>query len=351
MRIDTLVVEDLRRHRQCAIAPAAGVTAITGPNGAGKTTLLEAAHLALTGLSLTGAPSAALIREGAQRGSIVMRGDAGGAGTEVGIEVGTRRVITLDGARADGHALRRRFACVAFLPEALDLIKRGPAVRRTMLDRAIVNGWPAYEETLREHRRALEQRNALLRRLRGGGAGDDLDVWDARLAPLGARIVETRRRYLERLVPLARERAESLGLVEELRIAYVPRSDGDADALLGELHAVRRRDIERGTTGVGPHLDDLDIELGERPARRGASQGEQRLGVLALLLAEAALTAENRGEQPILLFDDVLSELDADRRVRLLTVAREHGQALVTATDPLIAADLQVDLTRVAEAR
>lgn len=350
MRIDTLVVEDLRRHRHCAIAPASGVTAITGPNGIGKTTLLEAAHLVLTGLSLTGTPSGTLIRHGAQRGSIAMRGIAGGAGTDVEIEVTARRTITLDGARADGHALRRRFACVSFLPEALDLIKRGPAVRRSMLDRAIVNGWPVYEETLRAYRRTLEQRNALLRRLRSGGGGDDLDVWDATLAPLGARIMETRRRYLERLAPLVGERAEQLGLGERLQITYVPNNDADADALLTELRQTRRRDIERGTTGSGPHLDDLDVELGERPARRGASQGEQRLGVLALLLAEAAVTTENRGEPPILLLDDVLSELDADRRRRLLIAARDHGQVIVTATDPPDSVDVQIDLVHATEA-
>lgn len=344
MRIDALAVEDLRRHHGCEVDPAPGVTAIVGPNGVGKTTLLEAAYLATTGTSLTGVPGTALIRRGATTGTIVMRGHAGGAPTNVRIELRTRRAIILDGARADGPALRRRFACVAFVPEALDLIKRGPSVRRTMLDRAIIGGWPAFEDTLREYRYALEQRNALLRRMRAGGDGADLDVWDAKLVVPGARIVETRRRYLDRLTPLAAACADELGLEEGLTATYVPNVAAGADALLDALRLQRRRDTERGTTGSGPHLDDLEIGLGDRPARRGASQGEQRLGVLALLLAEATLTGENRGEKPLLLLDDVLSELDAERRRRLLAAARAHGQVLLTATDPVDGADVQVDL-------
>jgi DNA replication and repair protein RecF len=344
VRLDVIAVEDLRRHRRQTIQPAAAVTAIVGPNGIGKTTLLEAAHLAMTGISFTGTPTGELIRHGCDTGAIELRAVAGGAPTEVTITLRARRSISLDGTRADGPALRRRFACIPFLPDALDLIKRGPTVRRTMLDRAIINGWPAFEEALREYRRVLDQRNALLRRLRGGGDGRDLEAWDLQLVPLALRITETRRRYLDRLAPLVRDRAERLGLGERLVAEYVPNAPTDSDAAFIALAEHRHRDIERGSTGIGPHLDDVNLTLGARAARRGASQGEQRLGVLALLLAEAALTEESRGEPPILLLDDVLSELDGERRARLLDVAREHGQVLLTATDPVAGADLIVDL-------
>ena len=139
MRLDVIAVEDLRRHRRQTIQPAATVTAIVGPNGIGKTTLLEAAHLAMTGTSFTGTPTGELIRHGCDAGAIELRAVAGGAPTEVTITLRARRSISLDGTRADGPALRRRFACIPFLPDALDLIKRGPTVRRTMLDRAIIN--------------------------------------------------------------------------------------------------------------------------------------------------------------------------------------------------------------------
>lgn len=334
MRIASLRAVAFRCHVAAQVAPAEGVTAIVGPNGSGKTSLLEAAHLALRGTGLRTGGDGRLIRDGEDELGVRLEGEAGGAPAAVRVALrGGGRRIELDGVVVDARALRDRWAAVVFLPDLLDLVKRGPSVRRLMLDRSIELAWPRFEEHDAAYRRAMEQRNAVLRRLRRGeGAADELDPWDAQLAECGAVVVEARERLVARLAPLFAERGERLGGRTAATIAYRPSAPGEAPALQEALRESRGRDVERQTTGVGPHLDDLAIELGGRDARRAASQGEQRTLVLAYLLAVAALAAETRGEPPILLLDDVLSELDRDRRRRLVAEARAHGQVLLTAT-------------------
>jgi DNA replication and repair protein RecF len=164
------------------------------------------------------------------------------------------------------------------------------------------------------------------------GTEEELDPWDGQLAEHGALITEARERLIERLAPLFEERVELLGSPHVGGLRYEASEPGDGQALLAALRQRRREDIERQTTGVGPHLDDLVVELSGRDARRSASQGEQRTLVLAFLLAQAALISETRGEPPLLLLDDVLSELDRDRRTRLVELGRQHGQVILTAT-------------------
>lgn len=333
MRVDRLRVADVRCHREAELLPAAGVTAVVGPNGSGKTSLLEALHLGLRGVGLRPAGDARMVRDGADRLGVRVEGEAGGAPSTTRVELakGGRR-IELDAVEVDGRTLRERWAAVVFIPDLLDLVKRGPAVRRLAMDRAIELAWPRFEEHERAYRHAVEQRNAVLRRVRRGGAPAELDPWDAQVAEHGAVVVEARERLVARLAPLFAERAAALGGERPAGIAYRASVAGDRAALLVALEAGRERDVERQATGCGPHLDDLEVALDGRDARRSASQGEQRTLVLAFLLAQAALVREARGEPPVLLLDDVLSELDRDRRHRLVDLARAHGQALLTAT-------------------
>ena len=334
MRIDLLRVADLRCHRAGELRPVPGVTAVVGANGSGKTSLLEGVHLGIAGTGLRPTADGRMIREGAEELGVRVEGEAGGAqsATRVRLARGSR-TLELDGVAVDGRALRERWAAVVFIPDLLDLVKRGPSVRRVAMDRAIERAWPRFEEHERAYRQAVEQRNAVLRRVRRReGPPDELDPWDRQVADTGALVAEARERLVERMAPLFAERVELLGSVQTAGLRYEPSQAGSAEDLLQALQERRSADVERQTTGVGPHLDDLRVELAGRDARRSASQGEQRTLVLGFLLAQAALLAETRGEPPVLLLDDVLSELDRDRRQRLVELAREHGQVLLTAT-------------------
>ncbi len=334
MRIDRLRAANLRCHEQVELAPNAGVTAIVGPNGSGKTSLLEAAHLAMHGVGLRPTSDNRMIREGSPSLGVLLDGTTGDVAARVRIELRPgARTAQLNGEQVDGRTLRSAWATVTFIPDVMDLIKQGPAVRRLAMDRAIEAAWPRFEEHGRTYRHAMEQRNAVLRRIRRReGSEDELDPWDAQMANSGALIVEARERLIERCQSLFMERVEALGSPLPGTLSYVPAGPASSTDLLSALAARRREDLDRQTTGVGPHLDDLAVRLAGRDARRSASQGEQRTLVLAFLLAQAALVLETRGEQPILLLDDVLSELDRDRRRRLVQLAREHGQVLLTAT-------------------
>ncbi len=334
MRVDLLRVAAFRCHTEAELRPAPGVTAIVGPNGAGKTSLLEALHLATTGVGLRATADSRMIQQAAGELGVRLEGEAGGAAATVRIRLtrGSRR-IELDGEEIDGRALRERWTTIAFIPDVLDVVKRGPALRRIAMDQAIETAWPRFEEHERAYRRTMEQRNAVLRRVRRReGSPEELDPWDQQLADAGAVIVEARSRLVDRLGPLFVERVELLGSTGVAELVYFPSVHGEASELLAALRDRRDKDIERQTTGVGPHLDDLHVRLDGRDARRSASQGEQRTLVLAFLLAQAALVDQTRGEPPVLLLDDVLSELDRDRRRRLEATAREHGQVLLTAT-------------------
>jgi DNA replication and repair protein RecF len=193
--------------------------------------------------------------------------------------------------------------------------------------------WPALAEIPAAYARALTQRNHLLRRLRAGrGAEEALVGWDDVTAKAGAELTAARERLCALLAPAFAERLEQLGGVpgeEPLRLL----SNIDADALAGVLRDRHRRDIERAATGAGPHLDDVELRESGRDLRRFGSQGEQRRALLALILAEADLLTAERGEQPVLLLDDVTGEFDAERRALLLEAVARFDQAIVTTTD------------------
>lgn len=323
-------MRDIRSYRSLELGLEAGLVLVTGPNGAGKTNLLEAVHLATQGLSFRTRHDAQIVTRGAPAGRALARGRRGQVevSTEVTLSRSSPKRVRLNGTTvAAVDELRRAVHTLTFTPDRLAVVKGGPATRRAYFDRVLVRVLPARADLPTAYGAALGQRNAALRRVAAGlSAPDALEPWTDQVATLGAELVEARQAVVELVSPAFAERAGELGL-DDAAIVY------DADPPTREALDERlARDLERGTTGLGPHLDEIRLDAGERDLRTFGSQGEQRLAVLSLLLAEAELLSERDGVRPLLLLDDALSELDADRRRLLSTRLGTAGQTLVTAT-------------------
>jgi len=301
---------------------------VTGPNGAGKTNLLESLHVGTQGFSPRTRADQQLVRFGRDAARIALRGERAGVPVEleVTLELGTGKRASLNGARLRAaEQLRGEVTTLVFTPDRLVVVKGGPAARRAYFDRVLGRLSPSRAPLSAEYGAAVGQRNAALRRVAQGlSSRDALAPWNEQVSRLGAELVEGRRETVSALEPRFGERAGELGL-EAAGLGYAAEAPTAT-----ELEARTERDLERGTTGIGPHLDDVAVLAGERDLRAFGSQGEQRLAVLALLLAEAELLEERRGIWPLLLLDDVLSELDPDRRRILVDRLRVAGQALVT---------------------
>jgi DNA replication and repair protein RecF len=300
---------------------------VVGPNGVGKTNLLESLHVATQGFSPRTRQDAQLIRFGESAGRIVLDAHRAASKLELSVTLrqGQAKEARLNGARLpSAESLRREVATLVFTPDRLAVVKGGPAARRAYFDRVLARLFPARADVPQDYQAVLAQRNAALRRVSLGLSDRAaLEPWTERLAALGAALVDQRRDALARLGPGFGERAEELGL-PGARLGY------EAMAPTVELLESRLgRDIERGTTGAGPHLDDVLIAAGDRDLRQFGSQGEQRLAVLSLLLAEAELLPV----PPLLLLDDVLSELDPGRREILAGRVAGMGQTMITATN------------------
>ena len=304
---------------------------VVGSNGAGKTNLLESLHVGTQGFSPRTRADAQLIRFGADAARVALRGSRS-AGAPVELEVvlrpGETKRARLNGvALASTEDLRAEVATLVFTPDRVAVVKGGPAVRRAYFDRALTRLLPARAGLPVAYATALGQRNIALRRVAlGVSSREALAPWTERVAELGAQLVEARQAALAVLTPLFAARAEEFGL-RGARLRYTGETASRED-----LEARLERDLERGSTGLGPHLDDVAILAGDRDLRLYGSQGEQRLAVLALLLAEAVALAERRADPPLLLLDDVLSELDAARRAALLAGLPAGGQAVLSAT-------------------
>jgi DNA replication and repair protein RecF len=268
------------------------------------------------------------VRFGRDAARISLWGDRAGAPVEleVTLELGSGKRASLNGARLRAaEQLRGEVTTLVFTPDRLVVVKGGPAARRAYFDRALGRLSPSRTALSAEYGAAVGQRNAALRRVALGlSSRDALAPWNEQVSRLGAELVQGRRETVSALEPRFRERGGELGL-ETAGLGYAAEAPTTE-----ELEARTERDLERGATGIGPHLDDVAVLAGSRDLRAFGSQGEQRLAVLALLLAEAELLEERRGVSPLLLLDDVLSELDPDRRRILVDRLRVGRQALVT---------------------
>ena len=339
MRVTGLTARDFRNYEHAEVELGARLTVIVGPNGAGKTNLLEAVYFGCTGRSPRTSNERDLLRRGATaaRVTVATADDDGAEHTlEAGFQPGEPKLLRLDGSPVDNlWATEARPLISVFLPERLELVKGAPASRRAHFDQLVAAIWPARAAARAAYSRALAQRNALLGRIRSGaGAPDSLGAWDAELARHGADLMAARAETVMLLAPRFTARAADLGLPEPADLAYRPRSRaGDADGLAAELLERRTADLERGFTAHGPHRDDFRLVHAGEPLRGFGSQGQQRVGLLALLFAERDLLAEQRGRLPLMLLDDVMSELDASRRELLASLLREDGQGVVTATE------------------
>ncbi|HEX9291502.1 MAG TPA: DNA replication/repair protein RecF [Anaeromyxobacteraceae bacterium] len=342
MRLRSLDVQDFRNIALARLLPSPRATILVGENGQGKTNLLEAVYLACTLKPLRATRLAELVRFGAERATVAAEVDGPGGARRVSVEVAPGgRTAFLDGKPQDRlDEYFEGLAAVCFTPDDLLLVKSGPEGRRRFLDRAAFNRWPAVLAEARDYVRALRARNAALR-----SSTPEVEAsFRGPLVRAGARLVRRRLDLLRELAPrVARAYTEISGPgapVAELtyRPAAGLRAEGGEDELASRLAATLEarapRDRERGYTSAGPHMDDLTLALDAHGARPYASQGQQRALVLALKIAEIENLRAALGRPPLLLLDDVSSELDPQKNRYLLEyLGRLSGQAFLTTTD------------------
>ena len=339
MRVVRVTVRDFRGYGEEHAEFGDGLTVITGPNGAGKTNLIEALYFGCTGRSCRTTNEREVIRfgQGATRVVIAAQGDDGPHELSVGFSPGEPKRMRVDGAPVERLVeVSERPLMSVFDPDRLELIKGAPSLRRAHLDQFVAALWPARVATRRAYAQTLAQRNALIGRIRAGaGSRDSLTSWDVQLARHGIALMQDRRAAVEAMIDAFSRSCEALGLDGDPGVAYRPRSRAsDADGLYAELAERVDGDIERGFSGHGPHRDDLATVREGRELRAYGSQGQQRLALLALLLAEREAIGVRRQTPPVMLLDDVMSELDRNRRHALVDfLLATGGQSMITATD------------------
>jgi DNA replication and repair protein RecF len=334
-----VTLRDFRGYEDAAAELGPGLTVLTGPNGAGKTNLLEGLYFGCTGRSCRTQNERELVRFGASATRVVVtaRGEDGPHEFSVGFVPGEPKRARVDGAPVERLLdVSARPLVSVFLPDHLELIKGAPSLRRAHLDQFVCALWPSRVATRRSYAQALAQRNALIGRIRAGlGNRGSLGSWDAQLAHQAVALMSDRRRAVDAVRERFARLAAELGLDGNPSVSYRPRSRAaDAEEFTAELADRIDGDLERGFTGHGPHRDDLVMLRDRRDLRAYGSQGQQRLGLLALLLAEREAIASLRPAPPLLLLDDVMSELDRDRRAALVELLKQSGgQSVITSTD------------------
>jgi len=335
MRITQLELFHFRNYAHGLFAPCAGVTVLSGLNAQGKTNVLEAVYLCCAGRSHRTRQDRELIRWGEDfcRVKISAERNDGSHEVEIAIPAVGRRRIKI-GAREITRSgeLMGHITGVLFSPEDLQLIKDGPSERRRFVDIALSQIRPTYYYALQRYQRALRQRNELLK---APDAQPLLAPWDEQLALAGAEIMRARREYLLSLCDAAiHTHADIASERERLSVEYTPSvsSGDDPESILRALTAARSIDLRRMSTSVGPHRDDVRMAVDGQELRAFGSQGQQRTAALSIRLAELHVVRETLGEAPVLLLDDVMSELDPDRRRQLLSHL-QGVQTIVTCTD------------------
>ncbi len=351
MRVARLLLEDFRSYARTERVLSPGVTALVGRNGAGKTNVLEAIHLIARGESPRARDDAELVRWGANAGRVSARVERVDDARTVDVVLfappeGERRRprrYLLDGAGKRADEAIGELAVVSFFPEDVQLLAEAPSARRRYLDAMVGQVQRQHRSELREYQRILEQRNSLLRAFRADGRpapaqpqSMELTFWDSELIRLAASISLRRLEAVRDLVSPFRAAATRFSGADSLSLAYAAQVEGDTVAERAEgyralLEQKREREIWQGTTLVGPHREDLAVSAMGRSLPTFASRGEQRSAVLSLKLAEAAWIQGRVGELPVFLLDDVLSELDPERRNALVEALPDGAQTLLTA--------------------
>ena len=331
--LERLWLTDFRSHETLELDFARGVTALVGPNGSGKTNIVEAIGWLMSMRSFRGAPNEALVRQGADQAiaRAQLRSDQRELLIEAELPRSGRIRIQMNKQRVQRKDLLGVMSVTVFAPDDLEMVKGSPGERRTYLDSVVVGLHPRNEAIRAQVDKVLKQRNALLKSVHGrldGDAAFTLDVWDTKLAEAGNQLGALRADAVQRLSPLVTEALQAVaGGNHEVSLTYV--APWHKVGLVDALGAARQDDVRRGVTTVGPHRDEIEVLLNGMPARTHASQGEQRSIALALRLAGHQLVRDTTGVAPLLVLDDVFSELD-DGRSAALVAALPSGQTLLT---------------------
>lgn len=337
MLVARVEADHVRSLTGVGFSPDPGLTVIIGPNGAGKTNLVEAIYFGLTARSFRTSERRDLIPFGSSWARCRVRVSGGAVDHEfmASISRSEGNRFTMDGARIEQvEATRHRPMVTVFSPDRLELVKGPPSVRRGHLDSFIAARWPGKAGLRTAFGRVLAQRNALVARIASGQADrSQLATWNNQFAEAGAALAAARQEAVDQLSPVWALTAEELGLEGPKALSYRPGAAVTSEAIAAGLEEKLENDLRLGRTSWGPHHDEIRLELDGRQLRRFGSQGQQRLGLLALLFAERAALLEAGGSPPLMLLDDVMSELDESRRRHLVECLLEGGQSVITAAE------------------
>lgn len=349
--VASVLLEGFRNYASLHVDLAPGFNVIAGPNAQGKTNFLEALYLLATTRLLRGQRDQEAIMEGRNRAVAMAEMHEGGTRLAVILERGIRKRVTLNGLGLPRAAdLIGRLPCVCVSAADMAIVRGEPTDRRLFLDLEISSLSPGYLRHLSLYKRALEQRNALLRDARERSLPAALfEPWEEQIAEHGAALRTRRREFIARLSPTSAAVHAQMGHGERVAVAYAQRDEaGDYEQMRDGLALARQNDVMRGGTSLGPHRDDLTIEVDGREARLFGSQGQQRTSVISIKLACLEIAREELGVPPLLLLDDILSDLDGRRRALLVDVVLERaGQAVLTCTEAEAAGERILSQARV----
>ena len=350
MFVKSVEFENYRNIENSILYPRQGINVICGNNAQGKTNLIEGLWLFTGGRSFRGAKESEMIRFGQKQAKISLSFYSMNREQTIELSIisGKRKAVLNDVPKAYISQIIGSFCAVVFSPDHLTLIKNGPEERRSFIDGALCQIKPVYASMLSRYKKILNERNSLLKDIpRHRELEDTLEIWDEKLVEDGSAIAVERFRYLKKLTPEAINFYDGISDGrEELQLAYKMNCGGNAEMERKEIAAVmlkalksrQNEDIYCGFTTIGIHRDDLSVKINGREARNFGSQGQQRSAVLALKLAEAAVLEKEKGEAPVILLDDVLSELDQSRQEFLLKKLNRN-QVFITCCEDISKAE------------
>ena len=350
-----LTLRGFRNYAELHLELESGFNVVAGPNAQGKTNLLEAIYLVSCGRLLRGQRDAEAVRHGDERAFVEVEVAPHGTTLSIALGRGIAKRAAINGVNLPRTSdLLGRLPAVCVSTFDLEIVRGDPGERRLFLDLELSTLSPAYLRHLTLYKRAVEQRNAVLRDAREWPqAHAKFESWEEQIADHGVGLRKARMDYIERLTPAAAEVHRWMGGGEELTLTYLAKDDClDRETFLSVLARTRAGDIHRGSTSIGPHRDDIGIEVGGKEARLYSSQGQQRTAVIALKFGTLETSREELGFTPLLLLDDMLSDLDQHRRALLVEVVLARaGQAMLTCTEAEAAGSDILNQARVVHVR
>ncbi|HVT11889.1 MAG TPA: DNA replication/repair protein RecF [Fimbriimonadaceae bacterium] len=353
--VSSVELRCFRNYRSLEVDLHTGFNVIAGPNAQGKTNFLESLYLLSTTRLLRGQKDSEAVLDGSEQATVIA--ELMGGRTQIGVtlEAGVRKRAILNGLKLPRASdLIGRLPCVCISSLDLAIVRDEPSDRRLFLDLELSSLYPAYLRHLATYKRALEQRNSLLRDSRDFMQPSVLfEPWEEQIAAAGAALRQSRTEYVARLSPVSAERHALMGEGESLSLGYATKDEaGSADEIRAALERGRAYDVGRGGTSVGPHRDDLSIQIDGREARLFGSQGQQRTSVIAIKLATLEIGRQTLSSPPLLLLDDILSDLDERRRAALVElVLAQAGQTVLTCTEAAAAGKGILDQAKVFSVR